>query len=335
MSRKFIPLLLVIFLLVGGGYWWWWHQGRIDTDNAYIKADILPVMSRISGSVQEVPGPANRAVTKGELLVALDPAIYLSRVAQQQAVLASANANLVHLQDRLAAQQALIAAASAGVAGAEAELKRARQQQTRLQELRRQQYVAEDNLDAAASAVQASEARLQQTSAQLLAQQANLASIEGERAGLMALRDQAAAALQLAQLDLEYCQIRAARDGVISSQQVQVGQTITPATRLMSLVTAPVWVEANFKETQLAAIQIGQRAELEVDGREGSVLTGTVESFSGATGSEFALLPPQNATGNFTKVVQRVPVRIRINEGQDVSLLRPGMSVVVTIHSEQ
>jgi membrane fusion protein, multidrug efflux system len=334
MVRKLIAGLVVLVLVVLGGYWWWWHQGREDTDNAYVKADILPVMTRIDGTVLAVPVEENRTVSAGDLLIQLDPALFQTRLAQQQALVAAAQSQLDHLSDRVMAQQALIQAAEAAVRGADAELQRARQSQSRLLELRRQQSVAQDNLDAAALLVASGEAGLQQQTAQLAAQKANLVTIRGEKPGLQAALDQALAARDQAQLELGYCEIRAARAGIISSKQVQEGQSVSPGSRLLSLVTSPVWVYANFKETQIEHMKVGQPAELHADAWPGIVFKGHVDSFAAATGSEFALLPPQNATGNFTRVVQRLPVRIVLEDGQDVQKLRPGLSVTATVFTE-
>jgi membrane fusion protein, multidrug efflux system len=334
MVRKLIAVLVVLVLVALGGYWWWWHQGREDTDNAYVKADILPVMTRIDGTVLAVPVEENRTVSAGDLLIQLDPALFQARLAQQQALVAAAQSQLDHLSDRVMAQQALIQAAEAAVRGADAELQRARQSQSRLLELRRQQSVAQDNLDAAALLVASGEAGLQQQTAQLAAQKANLVTIQGEKPGLQAALDQAVAARDQARLELGYCEIRAARAGIISSKQVQEGQSVSPGSRLLSLVTNPVWVYANFKETQIEHMKIGQSAELHADAWPGIVFKGHIDSFAAATGSEFALLPPQNATGNFTRVVQRLPVRIVLEDAQDVQKLRPGLSVTATVFTE-
>ncbi len=334
MSKQQKLSVLLVILLLAGGYWWWWHQGREDTDNAYVKADIVPVMSRIQGTVMATPAPANRLVAEGDALLQLDPALYQAKLAEAEAVQAEAEARLVHLADRESAQQSQIVAARASVAAADAEWRRTVQQASRLLQLMGKQYVSQDDLDAAELNKAAAQARLNQAKAQLAAQQANLVTLSGEKPQLAADVAKAAAAVQRAQLELEYTTIKAPRAGVVTSRQVQVGQSVEPGIRLLSLVTQPIWVYANFKETQVAGMAVGQAVDIHVDALGGKVLKGHIDSFFAATGSEFALLPPQNATGNFTKVIQRLPVKILFDEGQDLSFVRPGMSLEVTVFTE-
>ncbi len=331
MPKKVRILIVLAVVALAAGVWWWMHQGREETDNAYIKADIVPVMSRVSGSVQDIAVAENQAVTKGELLIQLDPAPFQAQVDQAAALLAQASANLAHLDERVEAQKALVEAATASVAAAKADWQRTGQQLDRLKQLQGKQYVAQDDLDAAELNRTASLARLNQARAQLASQEANLISLQGEQPQLQAAVDKAAADLKSAELSLQYTSLLAARDGVVTSQQVQLGQMVSPQLRLFSLVTQPVWIYANFKETQVADIRVGQSVEIHVDALDGKVFKGKVDSFFAATGSEFALIPPQNATGNFTKVTQRLPVKIVFDDGQDLSLIRAGMSVIVTV----
>lgn len=334
MSKQQKLSALLVILLLAGGYWWWWHQGREDTDNAYVKADIVPVMSRIQGTVTATPAPANRLVAEGDVLLQLDPALYQAKLAEAEAVQAEAEARLVHLADRENAQQSQIVAARASVAAADAEWRRTVQQADRLLQLMGKQYVSQDDLDAAELNKAAAQARLNQAKAQLAAQQANLVTLSGEKPQLAADVAKAAAAVQRAQLELDYTTIRAPRAGIVTSRQVQVGQSVEPGIRLLSLVTEPIWVYANFKETQVADMAVGQAVDIHVDALGGKVLKGHIDSFFAATGSEFALLPPQNATGNFTKVIQRLPVKILFDDDQDLSAVRPGMSLEVTVFTE-
>ena len=334
MTKQHKLIAVLSLVVIGGGIWWWWHQGREDTDNAYVKADILPVMSRVAGTLLATPAPANRWVEKDDVLLELDPAVYETRLAEARALRAQAEANLAHLSDREEAQKAQVTAAQASVEAADAEWRRTVQQDNRLQQLKSQQYVSQDDLDAAEVNKDAAQARLNQAKAQLRAQQANLVTIAGERPVLAAALEQAKAAEGRAELELSYTQIRAPRAGFATNRQVQVGQSVEPGIRLMSLVTEPVWIYANFKETQVAAMAVGNKADIKVDAIDGTTFKGHVDSFFAATGSEFALLPPQNATGNFTKVIQRVPVKILFDDGQDLSGVRAGMSLEVTVFTE-
>jgi len=334
MPKKVRLLIVLAVVVIAAGVWWWMHQGREDTDNAYIKADIVPVMSRVSGSVLNIAVSENQTVKAGDLLVQLDPAPYQAQVDQAQALLDQAKANLGHLSEREEAQKALVSAAEASVAAAKADWQRTGQQLDRLKQLQGKQYVSQDDLDAGELNRDASLARLNQARAQLASQKANLVSMQGEKPQLSAAVDKAAADLQSAELNLQYTSVKAARDGALASQQVQIGQMVSPELRLFSLVTQPVWIYANFKETQVADIRAGQTVDIEVDALPDSVFKGKVDSFFAATGSEFALIPPQNATGNFTKVTQRLPVKIVFDEGQDLSQIRAGMSVIVTVFTE-
>jgi membrane fusion protein (multidrug efflux system) len=334
MSKQVKLILPLVVLLVGGGYWWWWHQGREDTDNAYVKADIVSVMSRIPGTVTDTPAPANRFVEAGELLLQLDPAVYQAEVAEAAAQLVEAQALLEHLADRESAQKSQINAAAASVEAADAEWRRTIQQEDRLTQLKGKQYVSQDDLDAADINKAAALARLNQVKAQLAAQKANLVTVSGERPQLAAAVAKAQATLERAQLNLSYTQITAPRAGIVTSRQAQVGQTVEPGMRLLSLVTEPIWIYANFKETQVANMHVGDVATIHVDGLNGKKFSGHVDSFFAATGSEFALLPAQNATGNFTKVIQRLPVKVLFDKGQDLTGVRPGMSLEVTVFTD-
>jgi len=334
MTKKHKLIAALVAVIVAATIWWLWHQGRQDTDNAYVKADIVSVMARVPGTVLATPAPANRLVAEGDVLVQLDPAVYQTRLDEARALRMQAEANLSHLADRENAQKAQVEAARASVAAADAEWRRTQQQEDRLQQLKSQQYVSQDDLDAAELNKAAARARLNHAQAQLAAQKANLVAISGERPLLSAALEQAKANEGRAELELSYTDIRAPRAGIATSRQVQVGQAVEPGIRLLSLVTEPVWVYANFKETQVADMQVGDRAELHVDAFDGKTFSGTVDSFFAATGSEFALLPAQNATGNFTKVIQRVPVKILFDEGQDLTGIRAGMSLEATVFTE-
>jgi len=334
MPKQVKLILVLVILALAGGVWWWSHQGKEDTDNAYVKADIVPVMSRVSGSVQMIAVDENQPVHAGDLLVQLDPALYQADLQEKQALQREAEANAEHLNDRVIAQKALVQAAEASVAAAKAEWQRTVQQADRLRQLQGKQYVSQDDLDAAELSKAAAQARHNQARAQMASQQANLVTLEGELPQLQAAVEKAAAEVRRAELELEYTTIRAARDGVVTSRQVQLGQMISSQIRLMSLVTEPVWIYANFKETQVAEMRTGQKAEIHLDAFPDTVFSGHIDSFFAATGSEFALLPPQNATGNFTKVTQRLPVKIVFDDGQDIARVRAGMSVVVTVFTE-
>ncbi|WP_341502375.1 HlyD family secretion protein [Gallaecimonas sp. GXIMD4217] len=333
MARRIILLSLFLALGAGGAGYWWLHRNLESTDNAYVRADILPVMSRIQGQVVAIAVQDHQQVRAGDLLLVLDDGDQKLALAQAKAKLAGAEAELAHLASRRQAKQAQLKVAEAALAAADAERQRSGQQLSRLTNLAGKQYVAKDDLDAAELAYSAAQARYHQAQANLGAQQAELAVLDDEAPRLQAAVAQARAGLEQAQLNLGYTRIHASRDGTLASRQVQLGQAVAPGQRLMSLVAEQLWVDANFKETQVAAMAPGQTVEIRADALPGHSFAAKVTDLAGATGSEFALLPPQNATGNFTKVVQRLPVRLAFEDGQDLSVLKPGMSVIATIHT--
>ena len=330
---KLIRIALVLIIAVAGTFTWWWHQGKETTDNAYVKADIIPLMPSVEGTVIEITAPANRRVEQGTVLLRLDPGVYEAKVDQARAELQRAQAELAHLSDRESEQQALITVAQAALEAAGADMQRSEQQVGRLEKLSGQQYVSQDDLDAARLAHTASSARQRQAAAELSARRAALATIHSEEPELQAEVSAAQAVVRNAELMLSYTHVIAPRAGTVTSSQIQLGQSVHTGERLLSIVTEPVWIYANYKETQIAEMQVGDPVDIEVDAYGDKVFKGHIDSFYAATGAEFALLPPQNATGNFTKVVQRLPVKILFEEGQDISGVRAGMSVVTTVYT--
>ncbi|MBL4909475.1 MAG: HlyD family secretion protein [Alteromonadaceae bacterium] len=331
MSRRFVFILVIFFSLITISSWWWLHRFEVSTNDAYIKADILPIMSRISGRVSIINVADNAAVKQGQVIFSLDESDLIIALQQAQAGLAIQQTKLDHLSDRIKAQLAQINAAKANVNIAKIALERDQQKVDRLIQLSKKQYVAKDSLDAVVLGLDSAKAKLIQVSEQIASQQALLNVIKGEKPQLTAKVNEAKIIILKARLQLSYSKIIAPRDGVITYRQIQVGQMVAPGARLLSLVTEPLWIRANFKETKLARLKVGQAVEISIDALNDKIFYGKVVSFAAATGSEFALLPPQNATGNFTKVVQRLPVRIRFNAKQNLTAIHPGMSVVVTV----
>lgn len=333
--KKWDILLFITALGLAAGYWWYQQQDQQSTDNAYLRADIIAISSRISGQVKQLAVTDNQWVEAGTLLIQLDDQDHQVALAQAQAHLQTQRAALIHLDQRLRAQQRQIDAAAAKLNASQSELARSEQQLQRLAKLAGQKFASRDDQDAAELSHRGALAHVAEANAQLAVEQAQLQVLEAERPRLQAQVSVADALLQQAQLQLSYSQIRAPRSGWMSSRQVQLGQNVSPTTRLLSLVTAPLWVEANFKETQISRMQEGQTVEVRVDALVGQPLQGYISSLAGATGSEFALLPPQNATGNFTKVVQRLPIRINLVPHPALAQLRAGMSVTATIKLNQ
>jgi membrane fusion protein (multidrug efflux system) len=343
--RKFVLPLVALLVLLGIGWGlkqWIYGRSHATTDNAQVDGHIIPVLAKVGGYVQSVSVGENDPVTEGRTIVQVDPSEYRVRAAQAEADYAAAQAtagsgagigqaeaSVENAAGQRAALEAQVAAAEANAQRAQADLARAR-------ELADKQIISRQQLDAAQATSSAAAAQV--TAARRQASAAG-AGVQNAQAGvrLAQARLQAAqAARENAALQLEYTTIKAPTTGHVSRKAVEVGQLVQPGQTLLSIVPdTGVWVTANFKETQLADIRVGQRVDVEVDAYGGQAVEGTVESISGATGAKFALLPPDNATGNFTKVVQRVPVRIRIVKGLSPDRpLRPGMSVNVSVHTK-
>jgi membrane fusion protein, multidrug efflux system len=309
----FVGLGIVLLLLIAGGVRKIiWSQSHVSTDDAQVDGHILPVLPKVGGFVDVVRVEENQAVHSGDTLVVLDDRDYRTRLEQADAELAMALSNVSSRQR--------VGQADAAVSQAQANAEKAHADLDRIMPLVAQGIVSRQQLDAAQTAARGADAAL-------AASQAALVGADAHVAAARAARDQAA-------LQLSYTHIVAPTAGVVSKKSVEVGQLVQPGQPLMSVVPLQdVWVTANLKETQTADVTPGDSATFSVDAYPGCHFGGPVESLSPATGARFSLLPPDNATGNFTKVVQRIPVRIRPVGSADCAdhALRPGMSVNVTI----
>ena len=306
------------------------------TDDAFVRADISRLSARISGQVMSVPVDSFKRVNKGDLLVQIDSAEYAAQVSQAEAVVLGAEAALENLKNQIELQHAMIFHAKAAQESAEAQLIEARQELERQQSLSQSGSGTRQRLEQAT----ASQAKMQ---SDVLASRATVAAQQHQLQVLMSMQKQrgaelaaANAALSAIKLKLDYTSIVAPFDGVASERQVQVGDYVSVGSSLISIVPLPsVYVIANYKETQLTNVRVGQPVLITVDSFPTLRIHGSVERIAPASGSQFALLPPDNATGNFTKVVQRIPVRIKLDEGQrDVGNLLPGMSVQTRISTK-
>ena len=342
--RIVLPIFLVLLALGGGWAFKNWRYGRshASTDNAAVDGHLVPVLAKAAGYVQAVNVKDNDHVAADSLLVRIDPAEYQAHVAQAEADLAAAQAaaggagasgQAQAMVEQAAGQRASL---DAQIIAARANEAKAKADLTRMEDLAGKQIVSRQVLDGARAAAEAASANVIALQRQTTAAGGTVASA---RAGvrLATAREQSAqAARSLAALQLSYTRVPAPVSGIVSRKQVEPGQLVQIGQPLLTIVAdTGVFVTANFKETQLASIRVGQAAEVDVDAYGGEKATGCVESLSAATGSKFALLPPDNATGNFTKVVQRVPVRIRVTKGLGADRpLRPGMSVVVHVDTK-
>jgi len=303
-----------------------------STDNAYVQADVTPISPKISGYISEVTIRDNQAVKAGDLLFRIDDGEYRARVSQAQAGVTTRRAMLGDLASRIEQQRAVIDQARAALLGAQADAHRASLDLARFRELAARNFVSRARFDQAESEDLRNRAGVAQAKANVAAAQRQLDVLESQRPQLLAEIDTALAALTLAEIELENTLIRAPANGRVGEREARVGQYVRPGTLIVALVPQEFWVVANFKETQIAAMQIGDAVTIQVDGVRGAVFSGRVDSLSPASGARFALLPPDNATGNFTRIVQRIPVKITFDAGQPgLDRLRPGMSAVVVL----
>jgi membrane fusion protein, multidrug efflux system len=335
--RQKVVVAGVVLVLAGiaSGGWYWWTVLRFweSTDDAYVASDVSVISPKIEGYIKEVRVRENQAVAKGAVLFVIDDSDFAAKVAQAEAAVATEEAAVETFRSRLDFQQAMIAQARAEVAAAEADGTRAQQDYKRYGELMTTDFASRQRFEQAQADARKTAAAVARSQAALAAAESQLSVLKSQKREEKARREQARANLALAQNDLANTVIRAPVSGVVGNRAGQVGQYVKPGTELLSLVPLPrVYVTANFKETQLTHMRLGQRAEISVDAYPDHPLDGWVESFAPGSGAEFSLLPPDNATGNFTKIVQRVPVRIGLpKSGPLAKLLRPGLSVTVAV----
>ncbi|WP_422505511.1 HlyD family secretion protein [Stenotrophomonas sp. GZD-301] len=326
--------LLGIALILRAWSLWPFDSTRVSTDNAYVRGQITVLAPQVNGYVTDVLVKDFQYVRKGDALVRIDDRIYKEKVAQAQADLDSARAALANSDQTQAQNRAQIAAAQANLAAGQSELSRSRNELKRYEELAAQQLVALNDRDKFRTGAQSAQSAVLQSQAQIRIAEETLTSTQVARKGLEARVETAQAQLELARIDLANTVIHAPRDGQISEASVRLGQYVTAGSQLLFLVPDALWVVANFKEGQTWKMRIGQAATFSVDAFDGQRLHGHIEQIAPATGSEFSVLRPDNASGNFTKVVQRLPIRIAIDPDQPLAKrLRPGMSVVVRVET--
>jgi membrane fusion protein, multidrug efflux system len=361
-SLVVIPLAIAIIVSITGN-WNSWEGSRIEqvTNDAYVRGDLTPLSTKVPGLVREVSVNDYQQVHKGDVLVQLDDDDYKAQVAQAVAGVEGAKAALENnrrqreLQDAKIERalagvdqaNAQITAAQAGEEAVQADVTRTRAEWVRQEALLKTNSTTQQKLEAAVAdqerfAAQFTSRDADLTQARTLLRSNKLAA-EAERRSKAVLESQdiqlvadlhaKEAALEVAQVNLGYTRILAPADGTVGERQVRAGQLVSPGTEVMPFVENIRWVAANFRETQLTNIKIGDRAEIRVDIYPGKVIKGRVLEIAPASGSQFTLLPPDNATGNFTKVVQRVPVKIALDDTSLTSQLRPGLSAVVTVQT--
>ena len=340
MKKRILKLTALCFLAVvtlGGAAYYgatYWTTGRFieSTDNAYVRGDIVAVAPRVSGYVIEVSVEDNQLVDVDDLLFRIDPEDYEARLAQSLAARNAARAARGSLVEERALQEALVGEAEAALTAARAEETRAVRDRQRADNLIADGWTTQQRHDIAVATETRAQASVAQAEAGLTAQRQRLVVLDAEALRLDAAIEQAAAQVRLAEIALEDATVRAPIAGVIGNRHVEVGHYARPGAPMLAIVPHDVWVVANFRETQLERMAPGQTVAVWVDTFGGREITGRIESLAPASGAEFSLLPPDNATGNFVRVVQRIPVKITLEDEDDATQgLRPGMSAEVRV----
>ncbi|APX68444.1 MULTISPECIES: HlyD family secretion protein [unclassified Brucella] len=324
--------LLGVFIIL----WAWqlppFKHSVETTDNAYVRGQVTVMSPQVSGYITKVNVTDYEQVKKGDLLFEIDSRSYQQKLDQALAALDSKKAALANSEQSQRSAEATIKAREAQISGAKAALEVAKANTVRVDALLPRGVTTQSSADTAHGNMLQAQAAVDQAEAALAVAKEDLRTIIVAREGLNADLHNAEAAVALARIDLQNTKILAPRDGKLGEVGVRLGQYVTAGTQLVSLVPDVKWIMANFKETQLYGMKVGQPVTLTVDALRHAELKGHIEAFSPATGSEFSVIKSDNATGNFTKITQRLSVRISIDEGQpDAELLAPGMSVVVRV----
>ncbi len=336
--RKRLALACLGLLIAVVSAWYgyrWWTVGRFieSTDDAYVGGEVTVIAPKVAGIISQVAVTDNQAVHAGDLLVKLDDRDYRAALEKASAAVAGQTATLANIEATRRLQQALIEQAEAEITAADAEVARSRFDVGRYRQLAADQFASAQRFQQADADHKKAAAAADKSRAALAAAQRRLDVIDTQKQQAQAALAQAIADRDFAQLNLGYTELRAPIDGMVGNRSARTGAYATIGAQLMSVVPARgLWVDANFKESQLARLQPGLRASVEADVLPGQVFWGHVASLAPATGAQFSVLPPENATGNFTKIVQRVPVRILLDgDASALGRLRPGLSVTATV----
>lgn len=333
-----MPVILGLVLIGGiifGIKEYIYFQRYVTTDDAQVDGDISPVVARVGGYVKDIRFQDNQHVNAGDTLVILDDRDYKIKLEQAEAALKATNQNVDVTKSNVTAVAANISTAKANVDAAQVQLWKANQDFQRYQNLYNEQAITKAQFDGIRAEKESAEAALTAAQSQYAAVTKQVGATKQQvsaAASNLALR---MADIDFARLQLSYTVITAPVPGIVSKRNIQIGQLVQPGQTMFAIVIdSSVYVTANFKETQMAHLKPGQKTDIEVDAYPNQKFEGVVDNFSGATGAKFSLLPPDNATGNFVKVVQRVPVKILFtNAGQQwMEKLRPGLSVNVSVH---
>ena len=335
-KRRVVALLVSAAVLTAAWYGYRYvTEGRfiVATDDAYVKADVATISAKVGGNLVAVPVVENQKVKAGDTLVEIDPVDYRLALAAAARRIDTQSATIDRIDAQRIGQESSVVQARAQLTAAEADQVRASSEFERAETLVERKFATPQRLDVARADRDRTNAVVAGARAAVAAAEAALAVLRAQETEAERVRDELRVTQDKAKRDLDFTIVRAPFDGVVGNRAAQLGALVAPGTRLMSLIPLDsVYVEANFKETQLGALKPGQKVKLIVDAYAKQTIEGTVESVAPASGAQYSMLPPENATGNFTKIVQRVPVRIRVPaEVAKTGILRPGMSVVVDV----
>lgn len=335
LKRRLLIFFTLVLLVALAFLAHWYFKGRFyeSTDNAYVQGEITRISSQLGARIDNVLVEDNQHVTKGELLVHLERADFELAVERARAALATREAEREQAQSRLTQQGSLIAAGQAQVAANQATFNRSQLDLNRAQALRKPGFVSEERVTTLSAESHVARSQVDKAQADLQSQRQQVNALSADLKRLDAQIANARADLAQAELNLSRCEIRAPISGTIGQRNARNGQVVQAGAYLLSIVPdEDIWVQANFKETQIGRMHPGQRAELVFDSYPDTPIEGQVNSLFAASGAQFSLLPPDNATGNFTKVVQRIPVKLTFAADNPLhGRIRPGMSVTVTV----
>lgn len=335
-KRKRLPqLIMAVFFIIavlGVIYYFTVYRYFESTENAYLKADVTWVSPRVSGEITQLNVKNNQQVQAGQVLMKLDDRDTKARYEQATALTELKQAALGVQRQNIAGQQAMIAEARAGLDAANAEMSRLKKDYDRYQQLLREGVTTRQRLETVQSQYLSALAQVKRAEAGVSAAQAQLAGIEASREQLLADVNSAKANVNIIGVDADSAQVIAPISGTVGNLGVRLGSRVNSQTHLLAIVPLDkTFVEANFKETQITKMRVGQKVSIKLDAYPDVEFTGRIDSFSPASGAEFSLLPPENATGNFNKVVQRLPVKILIDHKVGKPVLRPGLSAIVKV----
>lgn len=329
-----LGLLVMAGLALAANYGWqWWQVGRflISTNDAYVQTDMAQLGAKVAGYVKDIPAAENTMVKAGDVVLRLDDGDYQLAVAAAKAKIETQRATIAGIGRQIDAQLATVAAAQSRLASAEAQRDNALANDKRTTALVSARVASPQTLDSSTLAKNVAIAAVDEAQAGIAAAQAQTEVLKANQVQAERALDELNTALSKAQRDLSFTEVRAPFDGVVANRAVEPGQFVQAGTRLMALVPSHLsYIEANFKETQIADVHPGQKATITVDALGKTSYSGQVVSLAPASGAEFSLLPPENATGNFTKITQRIPVKIAVPEDL-LRVLRAGLSVSVTV----